>query len=64
MKAFVKSVLMFPIGLGVVLGLLERTLGGWQHTGALVWSLMLGLSVGVWFPFLLVPYLRRFADRG
>jgi hypothetical protein len=52
MKAFVKSVLMFPIGLGIVLGLLERTLGGWQHTGALVWSLMLGLSVGVWFPFL------------
>lgn len=64
MKAFVKSVLVFPIGLGIVLGLLERILGGWQHTDALVWSLMLGLSVGVWFPFLLVPYLRRFADRG
>jgi hypothetical protein len=64
MKAFIKSVLVFPVCLGIALGVLERALGDWQHTDALVWALLLGLSVGVWFPFLLVPYLRRFADRG
>lgn len=64
MKAFFKSVLLFPICLGVVLGLLERALGDWRHAEALVWALLLGLSLGVWFPFLLVPYLRRFAGRG
>ncbi|UCH85631.1 MAG: hypothetical protein JSW50_08085 [Candidatus Latescibacterota bacterium] len=63
MKAFVKSVLLFPAGLGLVIGSLEYTLGGWRHTDALVWALSLGLCIGVWFPFLLVPYLRRFSDR-
>ena len=63
MKAFVKSVLMFPAVMGLVLGSLQYALGDWPHTGALVWALSLGLSIGVWFPFLLVPYLRRFSDR-
>ena len=64
MKAFFKSVLLFPICLGVMIGILDRVLGDWRHAGLITWALTLGLSVGVWFPFLLIPYLRRFADRG
>ena len=63
MKTFVKSVVLFPVCLGLFLGVLRRVIGDWVHAEALVWALFLGLSVGLWFPFLLMPYLKRLAGR-
>ncbi|MEJ2720018.1 MAG: hypothetical protein P8181_02590 [bacterium] len=63
MRMFVKSGLLFPACLGIVLGSLEHVLGDRRHVDMLIWALVLGLSVGVWFPFLLTPYLRRFSKR-
>ncbi|UCG50426.1 MAG: hypothetical protein JSW58_09430 [Candidatus Latescibacterota bacterium] len=63
MKPFLKSVVLFPVCLGLFLAVLRRLIEGWDHADAVIWALFLGLSVGVWFPFLLMPYLRRFANR-
>jgi hypothetical protein len=59
MKAGIKAVVLFPLVLGVTLGLAHRGLSGWKYATALEWALFLTLMAGVWVPAILLPYVRR-----
>ncbi len=60
---FLRAVVAFPLILAVVLGILSNQIGNWNHSGLIIWILYLGLAMGVWFPFVLRPYLKRTAAR-
>lgn len=62
MKRSIQAVVLFPLVLGVALGLAHRALAGWKYATALEWALFLTLMAGVWVPAILMPYLRRARD--
>ena len=59
MKAGIKAVVLFPLVLGVALGLAHRALAGWKYATALEWAVFLTLMAGIWIPVIFLPYLRR-----
>ena len=61
--AFLRAVVAFPVVLAVILGVLSKQISGWDHSVLLIWILYLGLAMGVWFPFILRPYLTKTASR-
>ena len=61
--AFLRAVVVFPVVLAVILGILSKQISGWDHSVLLIWILYLGLAMGVWFPFILRPYLKQMASR-
>ncbi len=64
MKEGIKTIVLFPLVLGVVLAVVHRALDEWKYATALEWVLFLALMAGVWVPVILLPYLRRTrADR-
>jgi hypothetical protein len=58
-KETMKTVVLFPAGLAVVLAVVRRMLGEWKWAGVLVWLLFLSVMAAVWVPAILVPHLRR-----
>ena len=60
--AFLRAVVAFPVVLAVILGILSKQISGWNHSGLMIWILYLGLAMGVWFPFILRPYLKQIAS--
>jgi hypothetical protein len=63
MSRFIKSVVLFPVIAGSALGGFARLSHGWAHGELMVWSAYLLLMIAVWFPFILVPYLKRRRSR-
>lgn len=59
MRKATMTVVLFPLLLGVALGLGHRALAGWKYATALEWALFLTLMAGVWIPAIFLPYLRR-----
>ena len=60
---FLGAVVAFPVVLAVILGILSKQISEWDHSVLLIWILYLGLAMGVWFPFILRPYLKQMASR-
>ena len=59
MREFLRVVIVIPLGiaaLGAALGIVLRE---WAWGVWVAWGAHLGLSVFVWFPRSLVPYLRK-----
>ena len=63
LAAFIRAVVVFPLILALGLGILSRQIGHVDHSGIIIWVLYLGIAMGVWFPFILRPYLKRTAAR-
>jgi hypothetical protein len=61
--AFIRAVVAFPLVLAVVVGVLSKKIGHWEHGDLVIWLLYPGLLIAVWFPFILRPYLKRTAAR-
>ena len=61
--AFLRAVVVFPVVLAVILGILSKQISGWNHSELMIWILYLGLAMGVWFPFILRPYLKHIGSR-
>ena len=59
MKEILKTIVLFPAALAVVLAVLRKMLGDWRGAGILVWLLFLSIMAAVWVPAILVPHLRR-----
>ena len=59
MSDFLKIVVVMPAviaGLASAVYLVSR---GWEHATWLAWGLHFAISVFVWFPLWLAPYLRK-----
>jgi len=59
MRDFLKVVLLIPALFATLSALTFLLLRDWQYANWFAWSLHFALSVFVWFPFVLVPYLKR-----
>lgn len=54
-----KTIVLFPTALAVVLAVVHRMLGDWKFAGVVVWLLFLSLMAAVWVPVILLPHVRR-----
>ena len=61
--AFIRAVVAFPLVLAVIMGVVSQNLSGLQHGDLVIWLLYPGLLIGVWFPFILRPYLKKKSGR-
>jgi hypothetical protein len=59
MGEFFKAVVLWPVIFAAFAGIIERMLRGCEHANLLSWGMFLVLMFGVWFPFLLVPYVKK-----
>jgi hypothetical protein len=59
MKEFLRVVILVPALFGVLGGLLYWVIQGWAYAGWISWGLHMILSVFVWFPLFLAPYLKK-----
>ncbi len=59
MKNFLRTIVLFPLALGMMLAVLRRALAGWKYADVLVWCLFLSLMAAFWIPAILLPYVRR-----
>ena len=48
----------WAIGIGLATGLFFLAVRDWRYATLTTWLLGMGLLFGVWFPLVLVPYLR------
>ena len=62
MKEIMKTVVLFPLILGLALAVVHKALADWKYASALVWVVFLVLMAGVWVPLILLPHLRRTQD--
>ena len=59
MKEFVKVAIVSPIVIGAIVAVFYRFIREWELAGQFASILSLALTFGIWFPFFLMPYLKR-----
>lgn len=63
MKDFLISVVFYPVFIGAIVGIVYLLARDWAYVSIATWALGMGLSFGIWFPFVLTPYLKRKSSR-
>jgi hypothetical protein len=59
MKEFVKVVLLSPVVIAAIVAVFHRLVREWELAGQFASIFSLALTFGIWFPFFLMPYLKR-----
>ncbi len=59
MKELLGVLVPIPVAIGVLVGTLRSLMGAYPYANAVAMVLSLAIFFGVWFPFVLVPYLKK-----
>ena len=59
MKGLFGVAIVIPGIIALWLGAIGRAVREWEYGELFSWSLFMVVMFGIWFPFVLLPYLKR-----